>query len=1352
MKQVYYQTAIKRITIAIGLALLLLIIGLMPSVWAANTLNNFAIIGPLPVAQPGSNTHALPDQSNLVVAPSFPLLFAPPPKQAAIPAAVVPSINMQAATSSDNSGVTVRNGDKITYTIQIINSGGNLTNIQVFDDLNKDLGGSKKLKDVLQNVTCLGSITCAKAVITTEVPSPVGGTTVVSTVTKLTWDIGPLTASTSIVLQFTANVINQLADVQFSNEAVVYNAGTGEAATSSIIQTTVIAPLTSENGQPKTGGPSWFSDDLGGTFSLDWGDYDRDGDLDLVVGATTGLRVFRNDNGVMVEAWAKEGDSYYTLGVRWADFVSGGNLEIVAVGHSTDPVNSPDGQGTNYIYDSNGLEVDTFQSFRQLVRVEPGDYDGDGNIDLIVSTNQINPICPVFFYQNQGGYFVDEISPRPSHCISNFATAALGAGDYDNDGDLDLALGLIPDKTKVVINKTVTSSLIMSASATDGAIPIDRVSLDFLPYDFAWGDFDRDGDLDLAEALPLQREVRIHRNKGGTAGFETSPIIKSSDLFFTPRALSWGNFNGDIFLELVTADPQPRVYQYNGKDDFNSIPALRLPQISNILWDLAPADADNDADLDFAVGNLSDASQIVTSFGAHLSPTLTVLNPLPSNFATASSVAWGDVNGDNKQDLLFGRSLSGNNNKTLAYTNLPDGKENIQIVEGIGLHSVAAGDVDGDGDMDIALGTNLNTLIFNNTGGVSWPDGINLLDVAFSRSAAWGDTDQDGDLDLFVGNTGSNVLYVNQGTGLDSTPFWSSSETDDTYQIALTDYNQDNFLDFVAANALSSQPTLIYHNNKDNTFSVADSVGSARNTYSVTWGDYDADGDPDLFLGNYEQSNDLYQNNSGSFSLVWSTAEIRATTGVAWGDWDNDGDLDLAVGNDGQPDQVYINEGSTGSPNFEWNWTSQEAGQTTGLAWGDMDNDGDLDLAVSSNTAGQSGIYENQYATPVHLGKSVPLPNNPPYLSINRPTVTNTAKADFYSAADYFGPPLIPVSTGITVPITFIVHDPEDHPLNWSNAKFEYSTGGGGQWLNATIANTPTNTAATVAGGQHTITWKASLQNPPVVADDVRFRITIVPQDPVGPTQRAWASATSPPFRVRAITCTWIADPIIIPTLNGSAFISAPINSTIDFEGDILTNKGGTSGQTINWIWQFGDGSQGSGPITSHSYTTAGSYIVTLLAEGTACPSNTPVPTVFVNTVIQIGDSSTSLPDFSDTIFLPIILKDNTVSSLMVRKRPIVLPNSVTTFSGSNSAGNKATVLSWQVANKHLVPVTGYHIYRRREPGPASFQLLDILSARITTYTDPTFTCEQTYYITAFNARGESPASATSYTSPPCQN
>jgi alpha-tubulin suppressor-like RCC1 family protein len=132
-------------------------------------------------------------------------------------------------------------------------------------------------------------------------------------------------------------------------------------------------------------------------------------------------------------------------------------------------------------------------------------------------------------------------------------------------------------------------------------------------------------------------------------------------------------------------------------------------------------------------------------------------------------------------------------------------------------------------------------------------------------------------------------------------------------------------------------------------------------TYSVAWGDVDSDGDLDLAVGNADDSygpSEVYSNGGGALasSRSWASVSNLDTRSVSWGDVDNDGDLDLAVGNLGNQNEIYLNTG-TGLATTP-TWTSTNSLQTYSIAWGDVDGDGDLDLAVG-NVQANNEVYLN---------------------------------------------------------------------------------------------------------------------------------------------------------------------------------------------------------------------------------------------------------------------------------------------------------------------------------------------------------------------------------------------------------
>ena len=327
---------------------------------------------------------------------------------------------------------------------------------------------------------------------------------------------------------------------------------------------------------------------------------------------------------------------------------------------------------------------------------------------------------------------------------------------------------------------------------------------------------------------------------------------------------------------------------------------------------------------------------------------------------------------------------------------------------GYGLGAVTA-DYDGDGYRDIYV-TNLGAnVLYRNNGDGTFTDVTVEANVGcplLSASAAFADIDRDGDLDLYVCNyveyaletdipcyyqnrfriyCGPNeyhgiadVLYRNNGDGT----FTDITEAAGVYEpttrglgVVFTDVNGDGWLDIYVANDMS--PNTLFMNQGDGTFreegvlrGVAyNGDGIANGSMGIDAGDYDNDGDIDLWVTNFSlEANCLMQNDGDGYfdDVTFDTGLADASFyslgfGTRFIDFDNDGWLDLLVGNGhiwdnvkqidakmryAQPVQLFHNQRGTFTEITTEAGLNETHYVVRGMLFGDIDNDGDTDVVL----------------------------------------------------------------------------------------------------------------------------------------------------------------------------------------------------------------------------------------------------------------------------------------------------------------------------------------------------------------------------------------------------------------------
>lgn len=365
--------------------------------------------------------------------------------------------------------------------------------------------------------------------------------------------------------------------------------------------------------------------------------------------------------------------------------------------------------------------------------------------------------------------------------------------------------------------------------------------------------------------------------------------------------------------------------------------------------------------------------------------------------AGMSRMAWGDYDDDGDDDLLV--------NGDRLFRNEGDGTfSEVTEEAGVGDQPTNGGlwaDYDNDGHLDFFAMVHNYLPECEGDADCVWctvrsnPDGSRECD-----ELQYDHTCVDGRCMPPSGEQPHDLLWHNEGDGT----FVEVSEEAGTFDFlpteaaAWADYDGDGFVDLYVANyetpgnwaegALSrGNRDFLWRNNGDGTFTdVTDDAGlrpfAGDNCgRGVNWADYDRDGDQDLYVANYRLNFNYFFENLGDGTFEYIGHENRTagvnnggnyghSIGAVWGDVENDGDWDLFVANLAHPrfiefsdkSMLYLNQ-SDGYGSFEE--VREAAGITysethSNPAFGDMDNDGDIDLFITDIYVGyRSFLYRN---------------------------------------------------------------------------------------------------------------------------------------------------------------------------------------------------------------------------------------------------------------------------------------------------------------------------------------------------------------------------------------------------------
>jgi hypothetical protein len=232
-----------------------------------------------------------------------------------------------------------------------------------------------------------------------------------------------------------------------------------------------------------------------------------------------------------------------------------------------------------------------------------------------------------------------------------------------------------------------------------------------------------------------------------------------------------------------------------------------------------------------------------------------------------------------------------------------------------------------------------------------------------STAAAWADVDGDFDDDLYVARPASafggapNSLYRNDGGGsfADVTPA-GLDDADQAGGVAWGDYDNDGDPDLYLGNDSIGADRIFRNDGASGFFGLLPDPAPA-NTAGVTWADWENDGDLDPWASALFGPDDYLYRNEGGDTFLPFIANTAGTSSAAWGDYDGDRDADLYVVHLGAANWLLRNDGG-GVLNFVSPGPWEDAGLGKAAAWFDYDNDLDLDLLLV-NDLGPNRLFRN---------------------------------------------------------------------------------------------------------------------------------------------------------------------------------------------------------------------------------------------------------------------------------------------------------------------------------------------------------------------------------------------------------
>ena len=590
-----------------------------------------------------------------------------------------------------------------------------------------------------------------------------------------------------------------------------------------------------------------------------------------------------------------------------------------------------------------------------------GDFNGDGKLDIVVVYG-FNDARVAVLLGNGDGTFQEPFKST----VAGVQGGSIAVGDFNGDGKLDVA---------VSDNESVTPGVDIMLGNGDGTFqaPVSYATAAD-PWMVIVADFNGDGKLDLATANAESETISVLLGNGdGT--FQTHKD-NSTAVAASCISLAAGALRDDKRLDIVAGCQSASrvvVLLSNGDGTFKAAKAYDVPAGVD---QVALGDFNGDGKLDVAVTNAGTYDMVSVLPGTG-SGTLKAPVAFGTNYGP-SGIAAADFNGDGKLDLVTSDN-GGPFGVTMATISvlLSNGKDifaartDYSVGSGTltGAYSgIAAADLTGNGKPDLIVpityaDTPYEFSILKNKGNGTFDAPVNYELPIGPNAVAAGDFNNDHKADIAVMNFGGNgsiSVLLNSGTG--TFPSYTTYPINGSgYGIAVGDFNKDGNLDIVATNETENTVSVLLGNGTG-AFPTFATYATGSFPEGVTVGDFNGDGWPDLAVadGRGGTVSILLNKADGSGTFLpkvdYPAAGGGGPLSIAAGSFRGNGIIDLAVATNSAFGGIVVLLGN-GDGTFQKAVNYDTLNNANGVVVGDFNNDGNLDLAVSTASPGSNFAF-----------------------------------------------------------------------------------------------------------------------------------------------------------------------------------------------------------------------------------------------------------------------------------------------------------------------------------------------------------------------------------------------------------